>query len=157
MSASDKSLGHAHLREQNETFEDVPVRFVIFHLHPVSARLRFLKSRSQHLCLPSPLPKLSELIVKAKKDAKIAAHPSSYLQACCKSWKIPETHLTIVPDFRLWVDTPKAEIPVYVLHLDTHQPFEPPLELVWIELPVCFDLTSVERQIMQEIYRWLLE
>lgn len=141
----------------NAASADPPLRFVIFHLHPVSARLRFLKSRSQHLCLPNPLPKLADLIINPRKDTKIVVHPSSYVQACCKQWKIPDKDLTIVPEFRLWIDTPGNEIPIYCLHLDTHQPFEPPLNMVWIELPVCFDLTAIERDIMQEIYRWLLE
>jgi hypothetical protein len=137
--------------------DEYPLRYVIIHIHPVSARLRFLISQKPHLCLPKPLPKLSDLLSNAHNDAKVVNHPSSYIHDCCALWKIPEKDLAVVPEFKLWVDTPRARLPVYCLHVDAYQPFIAPAGTAWIDLPDCFELSSVERQIMQEIYKWLLE
>lgn len=137
--------------------DEYPLRYIIIHIHPVSARLRFLISQKKHLCLPTPLPKLADLISITRKEHKIMAHPSSYIHACCSQWHIPEKDLAMVPEFRLWIDTPRGEIPIYCLHVDAHQPFEAPAGTCWIELPNCFELSSLERHIMQEIYKWLLE
>ena len=137
--------------------EEYPLRYIIIHIHPVSARLRFLISQKNHLCLPKPLPKLADLIYTPRKDNKVIVHPSSYIHTCCSQWNIPERDLTMVPDFRLWVDTPQLELPVYCLHIDAHQPFVAPAGTRWIELPECFELSAIERLIMQEIYKLLLE
>lgn len=146
-----------HSSERVSGSEKLPLRFVVFHIHPVSARLRFLKTDRNHLCLPNPLPALSDLVPAPVHDYKVLQHPGPFFTRCCNEWHLPEKHLKISKEFRLWVDTPVAQMPIYFLQVDMPQPFEAPEGMVWMELPDCFCLEGIEREILQGVYKWLLE
>lgn len=105
---------------------EYPLRFIIFHLHPLSARLRFLKFANRHLCAPIPLPALSELLENPAPDEQVHAHPGGYLQSQLGTLGLPVSQLKVEPGFRVWIDTPAGALPLYLVRAQGEQPFTPP-------------------------------
>jgi hypothetical protein len=135
----------------------MPLRFMVFHVHRVSARLRYLKMPYGQLCLPTPLPRLSELLDERPQFDKLAIHPGTWLKQACEQMQLPPERLGVEPGFRLWIDTPGQPTPVYLLRVSGPSPFDAPEGCRWIELPDCFAMLPIERLLMQAIYRHLLE
>ncbi|WP_232427089.1 hypothetical protein WKI13_14090 [Teredinibacter turnerae] len=133
------------------------MRFVIYHIHPVSARLRILKTTSNQLCFPKQLPPLAELIDQPRAITKVSTHPGAYVLECCNQMDIPENAVAITKHLRLWVDIPGGPVPVYFLQITTPQPFKIGKATEWMEFADCFCLIPLEREILQALYRWLLE
>lgn len=138
------------------TATNPPLRFVIHHLHPTSARLRFLKSPAGRVIFPTPLPALSELLEEYDIPSATATHPAPFLRQLCATLQVEPHELTIVNGFRLWVDTPGVTVPVYLVKVQKEQPFAAPKGCQWIELPDCFSLPAIERLVMRQIYDFLL-
>ena len=138
------------------TTSPAPLRFVVHHIHPTSARLRFLTSVDFHVVFPTKLPSLSELLDNHESQNYLSVHPSQYLQRLCETLQIPPQLISIVNEFRCWVDTPKQTLPIYLVKVLTEQPFDAPEGCRWIELPDCFALLEIERQIMHRVYDSLL-
>ncbi len=135
----------------------LPLRYLIFHIHPVSARLRFLKLRKVHVCLPSPLPPLSKVVDAPHSYKKIAFHPCTYLPVCCEKWQLPYSALKLVNNFHLWIESPDRDIPIFLAQVKGLQIFAPPSSSEWIELPDCVPMLDVEKDIMHAVYQWLME
>ena len=135
----------------------LPLRFMVYHLHRVSARLRYLQMPHGQLCLPAPLPRLSELLDERPPLDKLAIHPGVWFSRACEQMQLPADRLAIEAGFRLWIDTPGQATPVYLLRVEGPSPFEAPPGCRWIELPDCFAMLPIERLLMQAIYRFLLE
>jgi hypothetical protein len=136
---------------------EYPLRFIIFHLHPLSARLHFLKFAHRHLCAPIPLPALSELLESPAPDEQVRAHPGGYLQSQLGTLGLPVSELKVEPGFRVWIDTPAGALPLYLVRVQGEQPFAPPAGSQWMELPDSFSLLAIEREILRHAYAWLLE
>ncbi len=137
--------------------QNLPLRFVIFHLHPTSARLRYLKFDSGHVCAPKKLPVLTEVLDRYKEGAGPSVHPQTYLRPLCRQLAVAESTLSIAGEFRCWVDTPSGALPIYLARVQLEQPFDAPDGCDWIELPDCLLLSNVEIEIMRRAYQWLLE
>ncbi|WP_317929954.1 hypothetical protein [Halioxenophilus sp. WMMB6] len=140
----------------NVNSDSLPLRFVIHHIHPTSARLRFLLSPLTHIVWPTALPKLSELLDARDSQHCLALHPAQYLKQLSQSLQIDPKLFSIVPEFRQWVDTPGAKLPIYLVKVEQEQPFAAPEGCRWIELPDCFALEGIERLIMRCVYDFLL-
>lgn len=136
---------------------DMPLRFMVIHLHPASARLRYLKFGYGELCMPRPLPKLADMPDGHPQPARVAVHPRHGFDRACTRMQLPPERLQIEPDFRLWVDTPAGILPVYLLRVSGPDPFSAPDGARWIELPDCFAMRPLERLLMQAVYTHLLE
>lgn len=134
-----------------------PLRFVVCHLNSLSARLSYLVFADTHLCLPVALPLLSELLDSPPMNQTVILHPQNYLQQHSRELGLPEAELQIATGFRLWVDTPQRAVPVFLVLANGRQPFVPPIQGKWIELPDSFSLPGMERLIMRKIHDWLLE
>lgn len=145
------------MSQSHSVSSELALRFIIFHLNPVSARLRFLKSSQGQVCHPEPLPSLSDLRDGYDNSAELAIHPASYLPRICELLTISNQTLVIENDFRCWVDTPSQLLPVFLLRVSSESPCAIPEGFRWIELPDCFSLTDVERQMMRLCYQWLME
>ena len=140
----------------NAKASSLPLRFVIHHIHPTSARLRFLKSAEAHIIFPRPLPTLSDLLDERDSHNCLAVHPAPFLSQLCETLQMELAKVAIVNEFRQWVDTPQSAIPIYLVKVLTEQPFTAPEGCSWIELPDCFGLIEVERLIMRKVYDFLL-
>lgn len=136
---------------------DHPLRFIVFHLHHLSTRLRFLKFAGRHLCAPIPLPALSELLDRPPAKQTVHSHPIHYLHMQLSPLGLPVAELTIETGFRAWVDTPAGPLPLYLARASGAEPFAVPADSQWIELPGSFSLLAIEREILRLAYQWLLE
>jgi len=136
--------------------DDLPLRFVIHHIHPTSARLRFLLSGTGHVVLPKSLPALSDLLEQRATRNLLATHPAPFLSQLCQTLQLPAQSLSIVNEFRCWVEIPGANVPVYLLKVTTEAPFAPPEGCRWIELLDSYQLVDVERLILRRVYDFLL-
>lgn len=135
----------------------LPLRFMVHHLNPASARLRFLKSNNGHICQPEALPALSALYDDVAPTVERAVHPAKYFQKLCDDFSLKNDALIIEQGFRCWVDTPSQAVPIFLLRAVNESPFCAPEGFRWIELPDSFSLTDVERQMMRRCYQWLME
>lgn len=135
----------------------LPMRFIIFHIHPVSAKLCFLLSQEKSLCLPEPLPKLSDICEDSTRANPILEFPKQYLSRCSEKTHLPIQFLDLEANFRMWIDTPTRVIPLYALRFTQRTPLSVFGGSKWIQLPDCFQLRPIEREIMQAVYKWLFE
>lgn len=134
----------------------VPLRFIIFHLHPTSARLRFLLFQSQ-LCAPYKLPALSDLLELAPDTGdEPTLYPATYLKRLVEEYALPRAQLKVQADLRFWVDTPSGPLPVYGVRAAGEQPFQAPSGCQWIELPDCHPLRDIDKLLMRALYTKLL-
>lgn len=131
---------------------NLPLRFVVHHLHPISARLRFLKSSAEHVIYPEPLPARADLLDQCSRRPAMAIHPASFLRKLCATLSIAPQQLVIVNGFRLWIDTPDHVLPLYLVKVVSEQPFDAPKDFHWIELPDCCSLPQIERLVLRRIY-----
>ncbi len=132
------------------------LRFIVHHLHPTSARLRFLKSPGGFVVFPTPLPRLSDLLDACTESSSLLQHPSTYLKQLSETLQINPSTLQFVKDFRCWVDTPKQTLVVYLVRVVIEQPFTPQPGYQWIELPDSFSLIAIERLMLQRVYEFHL-
>ena len=144
------------------THEDYPLRFVIYHLNPASARLRFLrrgllKSSSSHICLPDSLPPLSDLLDDFTPTSALAVHPAGYVQSLCAELGFTPDALSVENNFRCWVDTPTRVLPIVFLRVTSESPFSAPEGFRWIELPDGLSLSEIERLMMRHCYQMVME
>jgi hypothetical protein len=133
------------------------LRFLVFHVHRVSARLRYLTMPYGQLCMPTPLPKLAELMDERPQFDKLAIHPGTWLKQACEQMQLPLDRLSVEPGFRRWIDTPGQPTQVYILRVSGPSPFAAPEGMRWIELPDCLSMLPIERLLMQSVYQYLLE
>lgn len=140
--------------------EKLPLRFVIFHLHPVSARLRFLLDPKGHIVFPKTLPNLSDVLEEVPSkliSSNLCVHPSQYVLPVSQHLGVDHEQLSIVSDLRISVDTPNVLMTVHYLRVTTEQPFAAPNGHAWIELPDCFQLIENERLLMKRLYSFYLD
>ena len=137
--------------------ESLPLRFIIVCLHPTSARLRFLKNTSGHICLPEALPPLSELLDDFQPPEGAALHPGAFLKQLSEQTGIPADCLSVEQSMRCWVNVPRATLPIFCLRTVDELPFTAPEGYQWIDLPDCFSLNAIEQQMMRRVYQWLME
>lgn len=145
------------MKKKSPVNKHLPLRFMICHLNPASARLRFLKSTEGYVCQPESLPSLSDLLEDYGQKQELATHPAMYLQTVSERLGINFDRLQLESGFRCWVDTPAQVLPVFLVRVNSESPFTAPEGYQWIELPDSFRLTEVERQIMRHCYQWLME
>jgi len=134
----------------------IPLRYIVFNIHPVSARLRFLRSEDQHVCLPAPLPLQSEIMPNAPINHKLSILPNQYLNLCREQYKLALKQVKIVNGFRAWINTPEEPLPVYALQFNDLNCC-PQGQCKWIDLLDAFSVPRLERELMHAVYCWLLE
>lgn len=133
-----------------------PVYFIVCHIHPTSARLRYFLPKAGHLTLPGPLPRLSVLADNPNLQGQVAGHPRQHILALSSHLNMSDELLQLHNGFRCWVETARGYRPVYLLEALGPDPF-PAAELGrWIELPDCYCVSENERLLMRHIYDWFL-
>lgn len=138
------------------TAKHARLRFVIIHIHPTSARLRFLISPVGCVVFPTALPVLSDLVDDQPGQHGLSVHPAAFVGELCRLLQVDTSRLEVASDFRCWVNVPGGYVPVYLLSDASPHPFEPPKGYRWIELPDSFQLIPIERLILRRVYDFLL-
>lgn len=135
---------------------DLPLKYIIYYLHPVSANLQFLQFNSRYLCAPSPLPSLSALLEEPPGNLSVSTHPGQAVREICRHLELPSAALSVNSGFRLWVETPGKVLPLYLLKVNAVDLFRPPSLCHWISLTESYGLPDIEREMLQHIYQFLL-
>ena len=146
----------------------IDLRFLICNIHKTSARLRFLCFEDKHslhgvggyVCAPKPLPTLVS-VLDAPPSGSLSMHPSMGLkqlrdEITSKSCDLRTRKLEIVPNFRVWIEAPRQAIALYLVADIHEEPFDPPENGNWIELPNSWHLSAFERDLLREAYTYLL-
>lgn len=143
----------------------IDIKFLVCHIHKTSARLRFLCFQNKnlpngakgHVCAPSPLPSLVSILDHRQNADSIDIHPSAALKRLCEQINVVGHQLTIVPNFRVWIEAPRQTISIYLAADNSAEPFTLPPNCYWIELPESWHLSALERDLLREAYTCLLE
>ena len=141
---------------------NLEIRFVVCHIHKTSARLRFLGFHNEslssgakgHVCKPKPLPALVTILQPPQTTLTI--HPSAELRKLQQQIQLQDRNLTVVPGFRVWVEAPRRTIVLYLAADDSPEPFDPPANGYWLELPESWHLSPLERDLLRAAYEALL-
>ena len=142
--------------------EKIEIRFLLCHIHSTSARLRFLgfhhsqpvNGAQGYVCAPEPLPPLVTLLESPEQP--LSVHPAAALQQLIQQLQIQDRQLSIVPNFKVWVEAPRRNILLFLAADTSAEPFPPPTNAYWLELPESWHISALERDLLREAYEALL-
>jgi hypothetical protein len=129
-------------------------RIILYHKHPTSARLRFLKLSYGGVCGFGPLPTLSQLLDEKPEDF-IAAHPAPLLSEAGRKLGMDTGELETENEYKAYVDVPEGVIQVYLVRFTA---IDPPFGVVaaqgaeFIDLPQARNMTQVELELLRKAY-----
>jgi len=96
-------------------------RIIIFHKHPVSAKVHFVKQAYGGICGFSELPKLASVLDDEHEiDEIVVQHPAMVAKAVAEGLGVAQADVEVVPSFMQYVDVPDATIKVYLAGMQTH-------------------------------------
>ena len=136
-------------------------RMILFHKHPVSARMHFLHfqydDRRTGVCAFKPLPKLASLVENASPDVidRVTFHPALVQSWAEKQFSNNDVSLQIEPEFCEYVEIPNAEIVVYLAGV---KGYELPHTIMreygakFISLMECVGVAPVEMLLLRRAY-----
>ena len=116
--------------------------------------MRPLNGARGYVCAPQPLPTLVTILEPPKDPLGI--HPATALQQLYQHLQLQDRELSIVPNFRAWVEAPGRTIVLYLAADSSAEPFAPPADGYWLELPDSWHLSALERDLLREAYEALL-
>jgi hypothetical protein len=129
-------------------------RLIMYHKHPTSARLRFLKFSYGGVCGFDPLPTLSQLL-DDDPDEPVVAHPASYISDAEKRLGMATGDLEIDSEFKAFVDVPDGTVEIFLARFTT---IDPPFEIAeeqggeFVDLPQARNVTQVELELLRKAY-----
>lgn len=130
-------------------------RALVCHKHPWSARLRFLIPQQEGVLLPTPLPKLSQ-IAENETDGAVLCHPSTALRALQPVIREQGSELEMISEFQLQMETPREQIPVFLLMVSSNDPCPAPEGLQWVEFLQCTRMPWLDREMLRRAYEILI-
>lgn len=97
-------------------------RVIIFHKHPVSAKVRFLKQAYGGVCGFEPLPDLASVLDDEvlEKEENVVTHPKAVAQQAEETLQLDSETLQIEKGYLQRVDVPKGVITVYLAGIKGH-------------------------------------
>ena len=97
-------------------------RVIIFHKHPVSAKVRFLKLAHGGICGFEPLPELASVLDDEllEKEGNVVSHPAVIARQAEQQLGLETAALDIASEYLQRVDVPQGIINVYLLGLLGH-------------------------------------
>ncbi|MGD8569105.1 MAG: hypothetical protein PVJ39_13535 [Gammaproteobacteria bacterium] len=135
-------------------------RLIVFHKHPMSARLNFLQFSYGGVCAFSPLPKLVSLVDKgAHSETGPVIHPSTITNWAEKQLGLKHGALRLEVEFYERVEVPKGEIAIYLAGIDGHETPDSELQkkdVQSISLMACVGIAPVEMLLLQKAYRVIM-
>ena len=141
---------------------DETTRLILFHKHPMSARMHFLyfqyDDRRGGVCAFKPLPRLAALLDGPKvktEGSEFILHP-----AAIKTWgerqlALESTSLQMEPEFCEQVEVPNGEITVYLAGFEGYELPVAGLQehgARFISLMECIGVAPVEMLLLQRAY-----
>lgn len=136
------------------------IRLIIFHKHPMSARLNFMQFSYGGVCAFRPLPKLASLVEKnAHSDIELIIHPSTLTNWAEEQLDLEQGTLQLEVDFYERVEVPKGEIAIYLAGIKGNEPPDGKLrknDIKSIDLMACVGVAPVEMLLLQKAYRVIM-
>ncbi|MGD8591813.1 MAG: hypothetical protein PVF82_03220 [Gammaproteobacteria bacterium] len=131
-------------------------RLILFHKHPVSARMHFLYFRHGGVCAFKPLPKLASIVEKnVVDDVGSVIHPSTISNWGEKQFGLQSGVLQAETEFCERVEVPKGEITVYLAGFKGHTTPDDEVnryEAKFVTLMECVGIAPVEMLLLQKAY-----
>jgi hypothetical protein len=131
-------------------------RLILFHKHPVSARMHFLYFGHGGVCAFKPLPKLASIIEQdAVTNSEFVFHPSTISTWGEQQLGLPSGMLQAESEFCQRVEVPKGEITVYLAGFNGDAIPDNEVkrcEAKFITLMECVGIAPVEMLLLQKAY-----
>jgi hypothetical protein len=142
--------------KKTNSVDDKNTRLILFHKHPVSARMNFMYFQYGGVCGFEPLPRLSALVESDKTlKSGFHAHPAVLSAWGEEKLGISRGALSIEAEFCETVEVPTRDITVYLAGLDGYEIPDPEK---WRyparsrNLLECVGLPPVEMLLLQRAY-----
>lgn len=132
-------------------------RVLLYHKHPTSARVRYLKYEHGSVLAFEPLPKLAQLLDEAPAD--FVVQPAPVLKQVMEQFGFASGDLELETEFQYFVDTPGGPVPVLLARITS---MDPPFDLAkrihgsFIDLMQARGMTPVELQLLRHAYELVL-
>lgn len=152
------------MNQRSPLFEKDDLRLILFHKHPLSARMHFLywkySERRGGVCAFKPLPTLAAPI--DRRSQVDSSDSSVFHPAAIKKWGeqvFDSVSLHIEPEFCEQVEVPHGKITVYLAGFEG---YELPLRSVerygarFISLMECVGIAPVEMLLLQRAYNVIM-
>jgi hypothetical protein len=131
-------------------------RLILFHKHPVSARMHFLYFQYGGVCAMKPLPKLASIVDQNRVgDTESVIHPSTISNWGEKQLGLPSGVLQTEAEFCERVEVPKGSITVYLAGFKGHTTPDEDVKHCdgrFITLMECVGIAPVEMLLLQKAY-----
>ena len=137
-------------------------RTIIFHKHPVSAKVRFLKQQYGGICGFNPLPDLAVVLddETLDKEENIVSHPSHITRNAEEKLQLSEGSLKIESEYFQKVDIPKGMVNVYLVGIVGHDTPDAILAEQGMSLNLITemrDLSPTEMELLRRAYVAIME
>jgi hypothetical protein len=131
-------------------------RLILFHKHPMSARMNFLRFQYGGVCAFDPLPKLAAIIEsKRTEDGDLMIHPATISTWGEEQLGLQSGTLVTESEFCETVEVPKGEITIYLAGFKGHEIPEDQIKqhnAKFISLMECVGIAPVEMLLLQKAY-----
>ncbi len=131
-------------------------RLILFHKHPVSARMHFLYFQYGGVCAFKPLPKLASIVEqKRAEDTELVIHPSTISNWGEQQLGLESGVLQTEAEFCELVEVPKGEITVYLTGFKGYTMPDDDIkhcDAKFISLMECVGIAPVEMLLLQKAY-----
>lgn len=135
-------------------------RLILFHKHPVSARMHFLYFKHGGVCAFKPLPKLATLSEQsALRDSELVVHPSTVSNWGEQQLALDAGALQAETEFCERVEVPRGEITVYLTGFTGYEIPDASLSRFGAKLVTlmeCVGIAPVEMLLLQKAYRVIM-
>jgi len=135
-----------------------PVRLIMYHKNPASARTRFFKLSHGGVCAFEPLPVPAQLL--DEPDEAVVFHPAKLVSEAEQQLGIGEGSLEVDGDYRAWVDVAHGPIQVFLVRFTG---IDPPFEAIaeaggeLIDLSGGRSLAPVELELLRMAYECVMD
>lgn len=136
-------------------------RLLLFYKGDISALVLFAQHENGSICLPEPLPALSNILEEESGYAsKVSVHPAVLVQGANQLLNLDNDLLRGEPGYCEYVDTPKGMITVYMARFNL---LDPPHKLMQARgyrmrtLPELRGLPPAEMELLRRAYVKVME
>ena len=137
-------------------------RIIIFHKHPVSAKVRFLRQAYGGICGFDSLPKLSSIIeddAQSEQD-NVVTHPLQITHEAEKYLSLEKDSLQLENEYQQRVEVPDGVVSIYLAGIKGHDTPDQKLEENNTQLQLITEmrgLIPVEMLLLRRAYEVIME